>query len=142
MEFFILAAMGTTKKLFFYCHDNCQSGNKRICSFTWNQNIKLVSSSFKSNWWLFLVIKYCIGNFPHWWIVLNCFCSIVDRRKAFSLLSSQDHCQRSSPSQISDTLQAGFKPAQNLSWDSAEWSFSVAITIAPRGLSSERHCAY
>ena len=35
--------------------------------------------------------------------------------KAFSLISSWDHCQRYSPSQISDMLQAGFEPAQNLS---------------------------
>ena len=34
---------------------------------------------------------------------LNCFCGMVDRRKAFSLISSRDHCQRSSPSRISDT---------------------------------------
>ena len=33
----------------------------------------------------------------------RCFCGMVDRRKAFSLISSQDHCQRSSPSRISDT---------------------------------------
>ena len=47
---------------------------------------------------------------------LNCFfCGIVDRRKAFSLISSGDHCQRSSPSRISDTPRAGFEPAQNLS---------------------------
>ena len=26
------------------------------------------------------------------------FCGMVDRRKAFSLISSRDHCQRSSPS--------------------------------------------
>ena len=31
------------------------------------------------------------------------FCDIVDRRKAFSLISSRDHCQRSSPLRISDT---------------------------------------
>ena len=43
------------------------------------------------------------------------FCGMVDRRKAFRLISSRDHCQRSSPSQISDTQQAGFEPAQNLS---------------------------
>ena len=29
------------------------------------------------------------------------FCGIVDRRKAFSLLFSRDHCQRSSTSRIS-----------------------------------------
>ena len=43
------------------------------------------------------------------------FCGIVDRRKVFSLVSSRDHCQRSSPSRISDTPRAGFEPAQNLS---------------------------
>ena len=48
-------------------------------------------------------------------MMMNCFCGMVDRRKAFSLISSQDHCQRSSTSRISDTPQAGFEPAQNLS---------------------------
>ena len=43
------------------------------------------------------------------------FFGMVDGRKAFSLISSQNHCQRSSPSHISDTSQAGFKPAQKLS---------------------------
>ena len=32
------------------------------------------------------------------------FCSMVDRQKAFSLISSQDNCQISSPSQIWETL--------------------------------------
>ena len=50
-------------------------------------------------------------------MMMNCSCGMVDRRKAFSLISSQDHCQRSSPSRISDTPQAGFEPAENLlSW--------------------------
>ena len=43
------------------------------------------------------------------------FCGMVDRRKAFSLISSRDHCQRSSPSRISDTPRAGFEPAKSLS---------------------------
>ena len=43
------------------------------------------------------------------------FCDMVHRRKAFSLTSSWDHCQRSSPSRISDTPLGGFDPAQNLS---------------------------
>ena len=34
-------------------------------------------------------------------IMMNCFCGMVDRRKAFSLISSRDHCQRSSSSRIS-----------------------------------------
>ena len=40
-------------------------------------------------------------------MMMNCFCGVVDRRKAFSLISSRGHCQRSSPSWISDTPQAG-----------------------------------
>ena len=43
------------------------------------------------------------------------FCGMVDRRKVFSLISSRDHCQRSSPSRISDTPRAGFEPAKSLS---------------------------
>ena len=52
--------------------------------------------------------------------LMNCFCSMVDRRKTFTLISSRDYCQRSSPSRISDTLGAGFEPAQNLSSDFVE----------------------
>ena len=35
------------------------------------------------------------------------FGGMVDRRKVFSLISSRDHCQRSSPSRISDTPRTG-----------------------------------
>ena len=44
-------------------------------------------------------------------MMMNCFCGMVDRRKAFGLISSLDHCQRSSSSRISETPQAGFEPA-------------------------------
>ena len=63
-----------------------------------------------------------------WWIVFV----VVDRRKTFSLISSQDHCQRSPSLRISDTLRAGFKPAQNLSSGLVEWSCAVVITTTPR----------
>ena len=48
-------------------------------------------------------------------MMMNRFCGMVDRLKAISVISSRDHCQRSSPSRISDTPRAGFEPAQNLS---------------------------
>ena len=48
-------------------------------------------------------------------MIMNCFCGMVDQRKVISLFSSLGHCQRSSPSRISDTPGAGFEPAQNLS---------------------------
>ena len=48
-------------------------------------------------------------------LMMNCFCDMVDRQKASNLISSQGHCQRSSPSPISDMPRAEFEPAQNLS---------------------------
>ena len=65
-------------------------------------------------------------------VMMDCFCGMVDRRKALSLISSRDHRQRSSPSQISDTLRAGFEPAQNLSSGFVKWSCAVMITTTPR----------
>ena len=47
-------------------------------------------------------------------MMMNCFCGMVDRRKAFSLISRREHCQRSSPLRISNTPRAGFESAQTL----------------------------
>ena len=44
--------------------------------------------------------------------LMNCFCGMVDRRMAFSLISNRDHCQRASPSRIPDTPRAGFEHTQ------------------------------
>ena len=65
-------------------------------------------------------------------MMMNCFCGMIDRRKAFSLISSRDHCQRSLPSRISDTPRAGFEPAQNLSSGFVEWNCAVVITTTLR----------
>ena len=73
-------------------------------------------------WWL-----------NYWWIeLMNCLCGMVQRRKAFSRVSSRYHCQRSPPSQIFDTPQAGFESAQNLSSGLVEWSCVVVITTILR----------
>ena len=66
-------------------------------------------------------------NIGLWWM-MNCFCGKVNRRKAFGLISSPDHCQRSSPSRVSDTVRAGFEPAQNLNWSLFEWNCALVIT--------------
>ena len=39
---------------------------------------------------------------------------MFDQRKAFNLIACRDHCQRLSPSQISDTARAGSEPVENL----------------------------
>ena len=64
-------------------------------------------------------------------VTMDCFCSMVDRWKVFSLISSRDYCQRSLPSRISDTPRAGFEPAQNLSSSLVEWSYAVVIITTP-----------
>ena len=60
--------------------------------------------------------------------LMNCFSRMVNWRKAFSLISIWGHFQRFSPSRISDTLQAGFVPAQHLSWGFVEWRCAVVLT--------------
>ena len=65
-------------------------------------------------------------------MMINCFCGMVDWRMAFSLISSQDHCQRYSPSRISNMQRAGSEPPQKLSSGLVEWSCAVVITTAPQ----------
>ena len=73
-------------------------------------------------------------------MMMNCFCGMVDRRKAFSLISSRDHLQRSSPSRISDTPRAGLELAQNLSLGLVEGSCAVLITTTPQIKPKELEC--
>ena len=81
---------------------------------------------------LFYLHCHSIHGQQTWPMMMNSYCGMVDRRKAFSLISSRDHCQRSSPSWISDTPRAGFELAQNLSSGFVEWSCAVVITTTPR----------
>ena len=46
-------------------------------------------------------------------MMINYFCDMYDRGKAFSHISSWNYCQSFSPSQNSDTPQAGFESGQN-----------------------------
>ena len=62
-------------------------------------------------------------------MIMNCFCGMVDRQKAFSLIFNLNHCQKSTPSRICDTPRDAFQPAQNLSF--AEWR-AVVITTTPQ----------
>ena len=77
-----------------------QSWTKKLYNLTVSKYIK------------FLNLKYIM-------MMMNCFCGMVDRRKTFSLISSRDHCQRSSPSRISDTPSRAWacaEPEFRLSW--------------------------
>ena len=65
-------------------------------------------------------------------MMINSVCGMADRRKGFSLISSRDHCQRFSPSRISDTPWEGFNLAPNLRSSLVEWSCTVVLPTTPR----------
>ena len=67
-----------------------------------------------------------------WWIIMNCFCGLTNRRKVLHLISSQDHHQRFSQWSVSSTPWAAFKPVQNVRSDFAEWSYAVDVTTTSR----------
>ena len=104
--------------------------------------IFLVISNIQGATYIFLHLRWCtyLKNkictpvlrgrelFHVFMWIMNCFCGMVDWRKAFSLISSRDHCQRSSPSRISNTAQTDFEPAQNLRSGLSEWSCAVVGT--------------
>ena len=71
------------------------------------------------------VLKNCQPELSYMMMMMmmNCFFGMVDQQKVLSLISSQDHCQGSSPSQISDTPQVRFEPMQNLSSGFLQWPF-------------------
>ena len=55
---------------------------------------------------------------------------LTDERQ-LRLIFSRDHCQKFSPLQVSNTLQAGFQPIQNLTSDFVKWICAVVITTVP-----------
>ena len=99
--------------------------------FIWRKAAEV--ALFLSSWSIWPTLSTTVSNLSKdvpatlmvMMIMMNCFCGMVDWRKTFSLIFSQDHCQRSWPSQT--TPQSGFEPAQNLSSDLVEWSFEVMI---------------
>ena len=56
------------------------------------------------------------------------FSGMLDQGKALRLISSRNHCWGFSTMHTFDTLQARFKPVQNLSSRFVEWSCAVGIT--------------
>ena len=58
---------------------------------------------------------------------MNCFCGMDNRRKTFSLISSRNHCQRSSLLWIYGMPWVGFEPEQSLSSGLVKWSRAVVI---------------
>ena len=64
-------------------------------------------------------------------MIINCFQGMVEQWKVLTLISSQNHCLRFSPLQISDMPLAGFEPAQNLSSGFVEGSCAEVITNTP-----------
>ena len=84
--------------------DSIMAGLSRYSNI-WNRYFKPLSA-----------INCGIGGDRVMMMMMNCLCDMVDQRKALSLISSWDHCQRSSPLRISGMPRAGLEPAQNILW--------------------------
>ena len=99
--------------------------------------------SFLLSFFLFYILFICCwctfksSSLETWTLCdyMNCFCGMVDQRNALIPVSSLDHCQRFSPSQISDLPWADFEPARNLNSGFIEWmklcSSDIHETTAP-----------
>ena len=100
-------------------------------------------TSFSVRWWLcfeehlrtaasdYTTTRMMIMMMIMMMMMNNFFCGMVDRQKAFSLISSQDDFQRASLLQTSNTPGAGFKPPQNQNSDFDEWNYAVVMTTTP-----------
>ena len=64
-------------------------------------------------------------------MMMNCFRGIIDQQKVFSLISTWGHCQRSSPSQISDTPWVGFEPCAEAEFRVGNCNSDNHYTAAP-----------
>ena len=101
----------------FYCHTSLWCF-KRFYQGLWGLHKTFRGTTKKSE------NKHLVNFFFEFFF----FCGMVDQQKAFTLISSWHHCQRSSPSWISNMLRAGFEPVQNLISGLVEWS-CAAVTL-------------
>ena len=90
----------------------------------------ILSQNLLKKYFLARFAKLLIMMMMMMMMMMSCFCGMVDRRKAFSLIFSRDHCYRSSLSRISDTLLVEFEPSKNLNSGFAKWSRAVVITTS------------
>ena len=88
--------------------------------------------SNKESMWEYVFRLGLVRDAQAWWWRWIIFVVWLTDERRFSLISSREYCQRSSPSRISDTARRGFEPPQNLSSDFIEWSCEVMITTTPR----------
>ena len=77
-------------------------------------NINAYSNNRAFSWLMMMMMMMMMM------LLMNCFCGMVDRRKA-------NHCQRFSPWRISNMPPPRFGSDQNLSSGLVEWSYAVAI---------------
>ena len=107
-----------------------------IFKFAWRYSSYFVAAKSIPNHWdkesYFLWSKSWIIELLWvwlWWIV---FLACLTKGRCFALFPAGTNCQGSSPLQISDTLQAEFEPAENLSSGLVDWSCAVVMTATPR----------
>ena len=65
-------------------------------------------------------------------LTINCFCLLVELRKTLRFVASQDHSQRFSQMQISDTPRAWLETLQNPIPSFVDWIYAAVITTVSK----------
>ena len=66
-------------------------------------------------------------------MMMNCFCGMVDRPKAFGLIYSQDHSLPEVLTIVNPRHAVSrIEPVQNLNSGFVEWSCAIVIITTPR----------
>ena len=91
------------RTIFLQCIFQVFSSHVSYCTDLIQCNVKIPLHNFALSKILSIPRTSKISEHDYYLMMkMNCFCGMADRRKAFSFISSRDHCQRSSLSQISD----------------------------------------
>ena len=89
-----------------------------VCVATMLQKIKHTKLyKYIYNMYIYIYVYiYIYIIYIYMMMMMNCFCGMVDRRKAYSLISSWDHCQSSSPSRICSRIWTCAEPEFSTCW--------------------------
>ena len=97
-DMYVLFKKGMRGGISYNSNKYSKANNKYSKSYDQKQESKHIIYLHVNHLYTYTMSKFLPTNGFKWMMVMNCFCGMVDPRKAFSLISSRDHCQRSSPS--------------------------------------------
>ena len=94
--FFVCLHVHLSNPLFLIVANSEFLDGVRVCNYRLKLDLMVAKSSSKT--------MLSLPEVMMMKMMMNCFCCMIGQQKGFSVISSWEHCQRSSPKGISDTL--------------------------------------